>query len=237
MTAQDVVNELKTMANPTHKRIWMNHGAKEPFLGVSIADMKKIHKRVKVDHQLALDLYATGIGDAMYLAGYIVDDTKMTKKDLERWVEEGQVFSAMLNAYTVPWVASGSKHGRELGLKWIDSKKDYVAVSGWATLSSLVSTKPDDELNIAELKKLLQRVEKTIHDQPNRVRYVMNSFVIAVGGFIKALTKDALAVAKKIGKVHVDMGGTSCKVPDATEYIKKVEKAGKLGVKRKMAKC
>jgi 3-methyladenine DNA glycosylase AlkD len=237
MTAQEVVNELKTMANPTIKRIYMNHGAKEPFLGVKIEDMKKIQKRVKVDYQLALDLYSTGIGDAMYLAGLIADDAKMTKKDLQRWVQEAHVFSFMLSAYTVPWVASGSAHGRELGLKWIESKKEYIAVSGWATINSLVSTKPDDQLDIAELRQLLKRVEKTIHDQPNLVRYVMNGFVIAVGGFVKALTKEARAVAKKIGKVHVDMGDTSCKVPDATEYIKKVEKAGKLGVKRKMAKC
>jgi hypothetical protein len=37
--------------------------------------------------------------------------------------------------------------------------------------------------------------------------------------------------------VEVDMGGTSCKVPNAVEYIAKVEKAGRLGKKRKSAMC
>ena len=65
-----------------------NHGVKEPIFGVKIEDMKKIQKRIKKDYQLALDLYDTGIYDAMYLAGLIADDAKMTKKDLQHWVDK-----------------------------------------------------------------------------------------------------------------------------------------------------
>ena len=65
----------------------------------------------------------------------------------------------------------------------------------------------------------------------------MNGFVISVGTYVKPLLKDAKATAKKIGKVEVDMGDTSCKVPLATDYIAKVEKAKKTGKKRKTVKC
>ena len=43
--------------------------------------------------------------------------------------------------------------------------------------------------------------------------------------------------AESIGKVDVDMGGTSCKVPFAPEYIDKVVKMGRLGKKRKQVRC
>ena len=33
-------------------------------------------KRIKMDYQLALDLYETGNYDAMYLAGLIADDAR-----------------------------------------------------------------------------------------------------------------------------------------------------------------
>src|SRR5262245_9079855 len=234
MTAQEIVEELKSMGSETTKKTLMKHGAKEPFFGVKIEDMKKIQKRVKKDYQLALDLYATGIGDAMYLAGLIADDAAMTKKDLQRWADQADW--AMIGEYTVPWVASGSKHGHDLALEWIDSKKENLAAAGWATLGSLVATKDDAELDLAELKKLLQRVQKTIHDQPNRVRYVMNSFVIAVGSYVPALTDLAVQTAEKIGEVSVDMGGTACKVPYAPDYIEKVRQRGALGKKRKTAK-
>ena len=84
MTAQDILAELKKLGNEKTKKMWMNQGAQENCLGVKVEDMKKIQKRVKTDYQLALDLYDTGIPDAMYLAGLIADDAKMTKKDLEK---------------------------------------------------------------------------------------------------------------------------------------------------------
>ena len=65
MTANEIVTELKKLGNAQTKKSWMTHGAQEPCLGVKIEDMKKIQKRVKVDYQLALDLYDTGIADAM----------------------------------------------------------------------------------------------------------------------------------------------------------------------------
>jgi 3-methyladenine DNA glycosylase AlkD len=235
MTAQEVVDELKALGKPSIKKVLINHGACEPFFGVSVEDLKKLQKRIKKDHALALELYETGISDAMYLAGLIVDDARMTKKDLRRWVTAASW--SMLSEFTVPWVASEGQHGWEMGLEWIESKTETIAAAGWSTLGAVLKIKPDDELNLAKIGELLNRVAETIHDQPNRVRLQMNGFVIDVGSFVAALTDRSLEVADKIGLVKVDMGETECKVRGAREYIEKVRAAGKLGKKRKTAKC
>ena len=65
----------------------------------------------------------------------------------------------------------------------------------------------------------------------------MNGFVIAAGSYVPALHLDAMATAKALGKVFVEMGGTACKVPYGPDYIQKVVDAGKLGKKKKMARC
>ena len=65
----------------------------------------------------------------------------------------------------------------------------------------------------------------------------MNGFVISVGLYVEPCLKAAKAAAKKIGKVSVHVGDTACKVPLATEYIDKAETDGRLGKKRKTAKC
>ena len=117
------------------------------------------------------------------------------------------------------------------------SKAELVATAGWATLSCLVALVDDEELDIPELKKLLARVGKTIHEQPNRVRYVMNGFVISVGICVAELTDLALATGAKVGAVSVNMGDTACKVPDISEYIGKVRAQGTIGKKRKTVKC
>ena len=235
MTAEEIVQEIKPLGRESYKKVLLNHGIKEPVFGVKIEELKKIQKRIKKDYQLALDLFDTGIYDAMYLAGLIADDARMTKKDLERWAEKANCQA--LNEYTVAWVAAESNYGHDLALRWIQSKKESVASSGWATLSGLVALKDDSELDMDELVDLLKRVRKTIHSQPDRVRYVMNGFVIAVGSYVPELTELALQTGEEIGPVPVDMGDTACKVPYAPDYIRKVQARGTIGKKRKTVKC
>lgn len=235
MTANEILNELQALGTEGYKKILRNHGVPEPVYGVKIEELKKIQKRVKKDYRLALDLYDTKVYDARYLAGLVADDAKMTRKDLERWLQ-GANCSGLFE-YTVPWVAAESPHGWEAALDWIESPKEGAASAGWATLSSLVAITDDAALDRSALKRLLQRIEKTIHDRPNRVKYTMNGFVIALGCYVEALTEAAAATAEKIGAVHVDMGGTACKVPDAVTYIDKVRNRGAIGKKRKTAKC
>jgi hypothetical protein len=235
MTAKEILAEMKSLGSDSYKKVIYNHGVKEPCFGVKIGDMQKIQKRIKKDYELALDLYDTGNYDAMYLAGLIADDVRMTKIDLQRWVSKA--YCKPLYGATVPWVASGSKHGWDLGLEWIDSKTALIAAAGWGTLGSLVSIKDDSELDLAELKRLLQRVQKSIHHAQDVVRSQMNLFVIAVGSYVQALTDPAIQTGEKIGPVTVDVGNTSCQVPFAPDYIRKVQKRGTIGKKRKTAKC
>jgi hypothetical protein len=65
----------------------------------------------------------------------------------------------------------------------------------------------------------------------------MNDFVIAIGSHVKPLAAKAQAIAMKIGEVQVDMGDTACKVPLASEHIKKVINSGRQGAKRRTIKC
>jgi 3-methyladenine DNA glycosylase AlkD len=234
MTAKAILDEIRPLGSEGYKNILLKHGATEPIYGVKIEALKKIQKRIKKDYQLALDLYDTGVYDAMYLAGLIADDARMTKKDLQRWADKAQ---EPLSGFTVPWVAAGSPHAWEIGREWIDSKKERVAAAGWATLSSYVAITDDAKLDVAGLKKLLQRVQQTIHESPDLVRYQMNGFVIAAGSYVKALTDLAKQVGTRIGPIKIDMGETACKVPFAPDYIAKVEARGTLGKKRASAKC
>src|ERR1700754_887830 len=124
MTVKEIMVDLQAHGSESIKKIWVKHGYKEPFFGVKIEHLKTIQKKVKKDYQLAKDLYATGNADAMYLAGLIADDAKMTKTDLQAWVKGA--FSNNINEYTVPWVTAESLHGYEMALKWIEAKEEYI---------------------------------------------------------------------------------------------------------------
>ena len=232
---KQVMKTLKAKGNERTRKIYASHGMTGEMFGVLAGDLKVIAKSIKGQHQLALELYDTGNLDAMYLAGLVADGRQMNKKQLEAWVKKaGWVWAS---EYVVPWVTAESEYGRALALKWISAKQEHVAAAGWCTYAGIMTTTADDDLDLKEIKSLLKRVEKEIDSAKNRVRYTMNGFVIATGSSVTPLSKQAHATAKKIGKVDVDMRGTACKVPVASDYITKVEKAGRAGKKRAALRC
>jgi 3-methyladenine DNA glycosylase AlkD len=236
-TVSSIMAALKSKGKEQTRKIYSKHGMDaKRVLGVSTADLKVIAKTIKGQQELACELWATGIMDAMYLGGMVADGAKLSREQLNKWVDSAEGLQ-MISEYTVPWLTVENSHARALALEWMKSKKEHVAAAGWCTYGGLVALKPDEELDMAEVEGLLNTAVKQIHKAPNRVRHTMNMFVISVGGYVKPLLKQAKAAARQIGTVSVDMGDTACKVPLATAYIEKMEAAGRIGKKRKTMRC
>lgn len=233
MDLKDILRELENYGDERTKNTHIRHGAKEPIFGVKVGDLKKILKKTKKNHELSLKLYRTGNSDAMYLAGLMADEKLISKDELNEWV--ANAYWSYLSEYAVPWVAAETDFGFELGLEWIESDEETIASAGWSTLASYASI--NEDLDIDKYQGLLERIEREIHTSQNRVKYVMNGFVIAIGSFVPELTSKSKEIADRIGKVTVFMGDTSCKVPLALDYIKKVEDKNRIGKKKKMARC
>lgn len=234
-TTTTLLANLKQKGTEKTRATLIRHGAPENVYGVSIADLKVIAKQIKGEQELALELYATGNVDAMYLAGLVADGSQMTKKQLEDWAKTAPC--ALIAEYTVPGVAVENSHARALALQWIPSKKELVAACGWCTYAGIVATTSNEALDLEEIRGLLDQIAAQIETASNRVRYTMNGFVIAVGSYVEPLLDKAKQTTETIGVVKVEMGETACKVPLATQYIEKVETAGRVGKKRKTIKC
>ena len=235
MTVKEILLQLQEFGDENTKNTLLKHGAKEPFFGVKVADLKKILKRTKKNHELSLELYKTGNTDAMYLAGLMADEKQITREQLEDWADKAYWY--YLSEFAVPWIAAETEYGFELGQKWIKSKEERITSAGWATLAYYAGVNQDEDLDIITYNNLLDTIGNEIHSTENRVRYTMNGFVISVGTYIEELTEKSKEIANKIGKVNVEMGGTACKVPLAKEYIQKVIDKGRTGKKRKTARC
>jgi 3-methyladenine DNA glycosylase AlkD len=233
MTATSVVAELKRKGTAQTRKIYGRHGMDpERVLGVSSADMKLIAKSIKGQQALAMELYRTGVMEAMYVAGMVASGAKMSSEELQSWAE-GSAGLQMIAEYTVPWVAVENAQGPKLAVSWMASKTEHVAAAGWCTYSGLMAIQADEMLDLKEIERLLSTVAKSIGKAQNRERYCMNGFVIAAGSYVASMTEHAKAVASKIGEVKVEMGETACKVPLALAAI---EKAGG-SAKKKTIRC
>ena len=199
MNEAEVFAELASLGDERTCTVWRRHGAPEPLYGVKVADLKKLARRIRGDHELIMSLYASGQPDAQYLAGIVADPARMSDEDIDAWAHGASWY--MVAEYSVPGVAASHPSGWDAALRWIDSDRDGPASAGWATLTGIVSIREDDDLDLSMLAKLMDRVRDDIADAGNRTRYTMNGFVIAVGCYVESLSPQARAMALEIGKV------------------------------------
>ena len=236
-TVSSILAELRKVSDAQTKKTLVRHGAPpDKVYGVKVGAMKPIAKKIRGEQQLGLDLYDTGNRDAMYLAGLIVDGSKMTKRQLDAWIKKSGGYAGISES-TVVWVAAEHPDAVAIARKWIKSKDATTATAGWCLYAGCLAILPDEALDLDEIQALMDHVVANMHTAPNRVRYQMNQFVICVGCYVEPLLQQAKAAARLIGKVEVDMGDTACRTPLATDYIAKVEKMGRVGKKRKTLKC
>jgi len=235
MEFKEVMSYLESKGSEQTRKIFSKHGAPGNFYGVKVADLKVIQKKVKTDHALAEELYATGNSDAQYLAGLIADPKLFSEQDFERWALATGWY--MVSEYAVAWNLAESNLCMAICDKWINGKDIKLQECAWAALSAHLGITPNENLDSVYLVGLTKKIEKEIHQSANRVRYCMNGFVIALGAAFPELTEDCKRIGDRIGKVDVFMGETSCKVPVIRTYLDNMEEKGRIGKKKKTAKC
>ncbi len=216
MTAAEVLAELESLGSEQTRKTYRRHGAQDPMFGVSYASFGKLQKRIGVDHALARALWATGNHDAQVLATMVADPAAMDAEELARWTG-GLTSHAVADAYAE--LAARAPAVTSCMAGWMASDDELVGRTGWTVLAR--RARVDGAVPAAELDARLREIERDIHTRPNRTREAMNSALISIGVASESMREPALAAATRIGRVDVDQGDTTCKTPDAAEYIRK----------------
>jgi 3-methyladenine DNA glycosylase AlkD len=210
---REVLTELEELGTAQNRKVYGRHGVTGELYGVSYAHLERLEKRYRGEHELALELWESGIHDARILASQIADAEALTAKVLDAWLRA--VDNHVLGD-AVAQAAARSPKGPRCAKRWRARKGEWAAATGWNLYGRLVP-----ELDSSEHQETLVEIEERIRESPNRVRHAMNGALIAIGSEGDTLQRAAIAVAKRIGVVEVDHGETGCKTPSAIPYIKK----------------
>ncbi|WP_409344588.1 DNA alkylation repair protein [Paenibacillus sp. MBLB4367] len=235
MNFEMVMQELEALGKERTKKIYGSNGAHEPLFGVATGEMKPIVKKIKKNQPLAEELYATGNYDAMYFAGIIADPKAMTEADFERWIDAAYFY--MLSDYVVAVTLAETDIAQKVADKWISSGEELRMSAGWSCYCWLLGNRPDSEFSESKIANMLELVENTIHDSPERTKYAMNNFIYTVGISYLPLHDKAVETAKAVGPVEVQRDKTKSKFLLASENIQKAIGRGQLGFKRKYVRC
>jgi len=219
MTIQQAVEELQMLGTEQNRKVYRRHGAREKLYGVSFANLRKLKKQIKTDHELARRLWATGNHDGRILATMIADPAETTAALLDSW-KDGLDNYIVSDAFA-KFVAA-TPLARQSAEQWMQSKKEWVGRAGWTVLAHL--SLHDASLPAAYFEPYLEIIEHRIHSSPNRTRDAMSAALIAIALRSPELERKGIAAARRIGRVEVDHGETGCKTPDAESYILKARR-------------
>lgn len=235
MDFEMVMKELEALSKDRIKMTYINNGAHEPLFGVATGAMKPLAKKIKNNQPLAERLYATKNYDAMYFAGIIADPIIMTEADFDRWMDAAYFY--MLSDFVVAVTLAESEFAQIIADKWIASGEELRMSAGWSCYCWLLGNRPDAEFSTSKIAKMLDQVENTIHDSPDRTKSSMNNFIYTVAISYVPLHDKAVHSAKVIGPVEVRWGKKKSSILLASENIQKHLDRGQLGFKRKNVRC
>jgi 3-methyladenine DNA glycosylase AlkD len=220
MDTVEALGALKKLGKPQTAAIYKRHGAGDNVFGTLTSEIAKLKKKIKTDHALAKDLWRTGNVEARVLALLIADPARLTRAEADAMVEDGPI--PFLGCYLADLLAKSPIADATMRA-WMSSRDESLRQTGYGILASRLKVDPRS-IPTPAAEQMLATIEKEIHRSPNRARHAMNGALIAIGVFTPSLRGKALAAAKRIGKVEVDHGETSCTTPDATAYILKASK-------------
>ncbi len=193
MTVKEVLTQLKSLGNKTRREHNTKAGAPENQFGVKLGDLRVIAKKIKTDHELALQLWETGNVEAQLLATLIIKPGALSTEELDALTRSttcAQV-ADWLNAYVV------AQHPEKdtLRVKWMKDKNHWAARAGWNLTASRVN-KGGDGL---DLVALLDRIEKELPKAEPEVQWTMNNTLGAIGIKHAEHRARAIAIGEKIG--------------------------------------
>lgn len=193
MTLPQAMKELEALGDEGMRAYNAKSGAGGKSFGVKLGDIRKVAKKVKRDHDLALALWKTGNEDARFLATLVLDPRRLSADELDGLVRSltWDRVADWLNNYVV----RSHPEKEALRARWLTSKDPWSRRAAW-NLTAERAAKSRDGLDGG---KLLDRLEKEMGKAPPAAQWEMNFALIALGVHHAALRERAIAIGEKIG--------------------------------------
>ena len=197
-SVEDVLKQLRAEARSDKLEGMARYGmVADRRLGVSVPQMRKIAKGLGKDHLLALELWRTGIPEAMILAGMIAEPAEMAEQQMEEWVKDinswdvcDQVCMNLFEKSPFVWKKI---------VEWSQREEEFVKRMAYALIACLAwhDKKAEDDIFI----RLFTLVKNGARDERNDVKKAVNWALRNIGKRNLNLNRAVIDVAREIQRI------------------------------------
>ncbi len=209
MTTADVIRELAALEDPKMRAANERHGDDH---GVNLTKLRALAKRLKTQHELALELWTTGDTAARLLATLVCKPKAFSAAELDAMIR--QIRSPKLLDWFIVNVVKPGRHAEELRLKWKDGD-DLIGRAGWSLTTERVVKTPEG----VDLSALLDQIEAEMKRAPEHKQWAMNHCLAEIGIRHRGHRKRAIAIGERLAVLIDYPASPGCTPPYAPLWI------------------
>lgn len=219
MKTKAIISELNSLRDDKVFNQYLKGGAdKNKLLGVKLGDIRKLSKKLKIDHPTALKLWESEIIEARFLACLNIKGTSLTIEHLDYLVKSINYdrVADWFNAY----VLKNHPNLDELRNLWMNSDNKWALRAGWHLTANKI-VKDTSDLNLSEILDYIEKEMPNIHPE---VKWTMNFALAHIGIYHPDLRKRAIEIGNKLGIYKDYPVSKGCVSPFAPIWIEEMSK-------------
>jgi 3-methyladenine DNA glycosylase AlkD len=198
MDAETVLVQLKAAANPNAVADATRFGIRTPNnYGIATPKLREIAKPLRKNHDLAAELWASGIFDARVVAALIDDPKYVTEGQMEAWASEFDNWAIVDGCCIHLFCRTPYAYAK--AVEWSARDAEYVKRAGFTLMAGLAvhDKKADDN----KFKAFLPIIQRESTDGRTYVKKAVNWALRQIGKRNLALNAAAIETAQAIRQI------------------------------------
>jgi 3-methyladenine DNA glycosylase AlkD len=195
MQYDGILKKLETLANPKAVEGMARYGINpENTYGVSIPNLRKMAKEIRVDHALAQRLWASGIHEARILASMVDDPEMVTEEQMEAWANDFDSWDVCdgccMNLF------EKTEFAYQKAVEWSSKDKEFIKRAGFVLMARLAVS--DKKAKDERFERFFALIKRESSDNRNFVKKAVNWALRQIGKRSPNLNRKALGIAGEI---------------------------------------
>ena len=213
MTLKETLAQLKALGDEKIRAYNKKNGAGNNQFGVKLGDIRKLAKKIKTNHELALALWETGNIDARFLAILVIKPQNVSADELDRMVRS--LNFAWVSDWLSSYVVKQHPEKENLRQKWMTDDDPWAARAGWGLTSERIAKSPKG----LDLPAILDRIESEMPNAAPEVQWTMNACLAGIGIHFPKHRKRAITIGEALGVYRDYPVSKGCTSPFAPIWI------------------
>ena len=199
MDSEEILKKLKSLADPKAVEGMTRFGisAKNTY-GVSLPIIRNMAREIDRNHELAQQLWSSGVHEARILASLIDDPKRVTDEQMESWVKDFDSWDVCDQCCSN--LFDKTAHAFDKAVQWSGRNEEFVKRAGFVLMATLSvhAKKANDE----EFIRFLPIIKRESTDERNYVKKAVNWALRQIGKRNLTLNKKAIETARLIQRTN-----------------------------------